>query len=114
MDLDEITLGQAKELRRIFGGTVEDKPAVVVDHGIQIVILDRGFVYVGRVTTDAEWCYIRDAKNIRVWGTTKGLGELVNGPLPRTKLDDTGNVRAPMRAVIGFVAVEESKWNSVF
>ena len=76
-----------------------------------IVVLDRGFVYVGNVEHDGEWCVITNAKNIRVWGTTKGLGELaLNGPLKSTKLDTVGTVRAPAKAVISLIDTEESKW----
>ena len=81
--------------------------------GTAIVVLDRGFVYVGKVTVDGDWCCIENAKNIRVWGTTKGLGELVNGPLSKTVLDAVGNVRAPIRAVISIIDAKDDKWNSV-
>ena len=78
--------------------------------GLAIVVLDRGFVYVGNVTVDDDWCLIENAKNIRVWGTTQGLGELVKGPTSSTKLDAVGIVRAPMRAVISIIDVEGNKW----
>ncbi len=71
--------------------------------GQNIVVLDRGFVYVGNVEIDGDFAIITDAKNIRYWGTKKGLGELTNGPLSETKLDPIGTVKAPMRAVIHFV-----------
>ncbi len=80
--------------------------------GVAIVVLDRGFVYVGRVTVDGDWCVIESAKNIRVWGTTNGLGELVNGPTKDTKLDTVGNVRAPMRAVISIIDAKDEGWKS--
>lgn len=55
---------------------------------------------------------IENAHNIRVWGTSEGLGELVrNGPTSDTKLDSVGTVRAPMRAVISVIDSEASKWN---
>jgi hypothetical protein len=76
-----------------------------------IVVLDRGFVYIGRVVEKEDRVIIHDAKNIRYWGTTKGLGELVNGPLPKTALDDVGTVIAPMRAVIHFISASEEKWS---
>ena len=81
--------------------------------GTAIVVLDRGFVYVGRVTVDGDWCLIADAKNVRVWGTTKGLGELINGPTKDTKLDTAGNVRAPLRAVISIIDAKDEAWNTV-
>ena len=78
--------------------------------GLAIVVLDRGFVYIGKVTIEGDWCVIENAKNIRAWGTTKGLGELVSGPTSSTKLDQVGTVRAPMRAVISVIDVDGAKW----
>jgi hypothetical protein len=83
------------------------------DGDIKIVVLDRGFVYVGRVSDDGDYIIIKNAKNIRYWGTSKGLGELVNGPLSGTKLDNVGTVRAPSRALISMIDVEQAKWNLI-
>ena len=82
---------------------------------VKIVVLDRGFVYVGRVADDEDGRFlaIRNAKNIRKWGTTQGLGELVNGPLPSTVLDPVGTVRAPFRAVISVIDVVGAKWSGI-
>jgi hypothetical protein len=71
--------------------------------GQHIVVLDRGFVYVGDVSCDDHYVTITNARNIRKWGTTEGLGELRNGPLADTKLDKVGEVIAPHRAVIHFI-----------
>jgi hypothetical protein len=68
--------------------------------GQNIVVLDRGYVYVGDVTYRGEEIYIANARNIRIWGTTEGLGELRNGPLPSTKLDVVGEVVAPVRELL--------------
>ena len=85
------------------------------DGEIKIVVLDRGFVYVGRVTIENPedldaMVVMRDAKNIRIWGTTKGLGELTNGPTAKTVLDDCGTVRAPWRAVISLLDTKAGSW----
>ena len=77
---------------------------------IKIVVLDRGFVYVGRAVLDSDFVTITHAKNIRYWGTTKGLGELVNGPLSGTKLDSVGTIKAPLRALISLIDVEQKAW----
>ena len=71
--------------------------------GTQIVIADRGFVYVGKVTVEGDFALITNARCIRKWGTSKGLGELVNGPTKDTVLDDAGEVLVPMKAVIHFI-----------
>lgn len=81
--------------------------------GFCIVVCDRGFVYVGKMTWDGEFAVVENAKNIRYWGTTRGLGELaLNGPTAQTKLDPCGTVRVPCRAVINMLDTEESKWLS--
>jgi hypothetical protein len=77
---------------------------------IKIVVLDRGFVYVGHVSFDGDFVVVHDARNIRYWGTTKGLGELVNGPLQKTIIDAVGVVKAPLRALISIIDVDQSKW----
>ena len=80
---------------------------------VQLVVLDRGFVYVGRVKIEGDFCIIRQAQNIRVWGTTNGLGELVSGPTKSTKVDLVGTVRAPLRAVISLIDTKEGAWKIV-
>lgn len=81
------------------------------EHGLQIVVLDRGFVFVGDVSSDGDWLVIANAKNVRRWGTSQGLGELAaKGPQPETKLDIGGTIKAPMRAVIGLIKCEVASW----
>jgi len=79
--------------------------------GFAIVVLDRGFVYVGDVEVDDEWCVIRNARNIRIWGTARGLGQLaLEGPTDKTALDAVGTVRATRHAMIHLIDTEASKW----
>lgn len=115
MNLDELTIGQGKQLAAMFNDAVAPAipVALVRDEGICIVVLERGFVYVGKVRTDAEWVYMVQAKNIRKWGTSLGLGELVGGPTRETRLDAVGNIKAPMRALIHLIKCKEDSWNSI-
>ena len=83
-----------------------------VMQGFAIVVCDRGYVFAGDCVIDESFCVIKNAKNVRKWGTTKGLGELINGPLAGTVLDDYGVVRVPMRAVINIIDVDAAKWNA--
>lgn len=110
MDINDLTIGQARELANIFSqGQVKSS---IENHGLQIIVADRGFVYIGEVTTDAEWVYIKNASNIRVWGTTEGLGQLRNGPLSTTKLDKTGNLKLNRKALIALMEVKVDAWTS--
>jgi len=71
--------------------------------GQNIAVLDRGFVYVGQVEELPDRIIITKAKNIRRWGTTKGLGELVNGPVSDTQLDEVGEVLVFKHAVMHLI-----------
>lgn len=77
----------------------------------QIVIAQRGWVFVGDVTRDGDEVVIANAQNIRRWGTTKGLGEIAaNGPTGNTKLDPFGTVRLHSLAVVAALDCVADKW----
>ena len=79
--------------------------------GFKIVVLDKGFVYVGNCVSSTEGVLISQARNIRNWGTTKGLGELaLGGPTKDTKLDEVGELFAPLHAVIHVITTDPLKW----
>ena len=98
----EISITELVPLIQSAGRTPEQPPS---NHpsGQHIVVLDRGFVYVGNITVDCDYCRINNTKNIRVWGTSNGLGELRNGPLSSTKLVVVGDVIAPTKSVIHYI-----------
>lgn len=77
----------------------------------QIVILNRGWVVVGDYSEKGDECTITDSSVIRVWGTTKGLGELAeNGPLTNTKLDPCPNVYFHKMTMVARMNVNEANW----
>jgi hypothetical protein len=79
-------------------------------YGFHIVVLDKGFVYVGNLSWDGGWGTIKDARNIRYWGTTKGLGQLRKGPTKKTKLDDSGDVIFPFQMLVLCIPTKASLW----
>ena len=81
---------------------------------IKIVILQRGWVMVGRFKRDGNDCQLSQASVIRKWGTTKGLGEIAGkGPSNDTILDKCyGIVQFDYLTVVAMISVEESKWAS--
>ena len=110
MNIDELTIGQAKELAALFAAP-QVKTQQPIEHGLKIVVLDRGFVYIGITVTDGEWVYITNAHNIRRWGTTKGLGQLaLSGPTANTELDAVGSIKAPFHALQHLIAVTADAW----
>ena len=79
----------------------------------QIIIADRGWVYVGKVSRDGDQVVIADCYNVRRWGTTNGLGELaLNGPTGESHLDHYGTVRLHVLASLGSVECDGAKWDT--
>ena len=77
----------------------------------RIVILPRGWVYVGEFHQEGTQCRLENAFNIRYWGTSRGLGELAEGgPTDKTKLDPAGTVRFHEGAIIATLDTVVEKW----
>ena len=67
----------------------------------QIVISQRGWVFVGDVTRTENEVVIKKAAVVRRWGTTRGLGQLAqDGPTENTILDPCPPVRIHSLAVV--------------
>ena len=100
----------------INGETYIKQSAVVVGDrpGYEIVVADRGWVFVGYTTHDESGTVITGAKCVRIWGTDEnrpGLGWLAaNGPTEKTKLDDYGTVRIPVHALIATLDTDVVLW----
>ncbi len=85
------------------------------DGDIKIIILQRGWVMVGRFEREDNDCKLHDASVIRVWGTSKGLGEIAsNGPIKdKTVLDKCGGlVEFDYLTVVAMISVDEKKWRN--
>lgn len=78
---------------------------------VKIVVLQRGWIYVGRFNRVGNDCTLTNASCIRNWGTTKGLPELVNGPTNKTVLDPCqGIVSFDWLTVIHTIDCNPSNW----
>ena len=112
MNLDELTIGQARQLSALFG-TNDLSDGHLKDEGLCLVVADRGHVWVGRTKTDASRAYIEHGRIVRIWGTTRGLNELAaSGPLSGTKIDAEApsEVRVERRAIIAIIPCAEGAW----
>ena len=103
---NEIEVNGAKYIRK---DSVKQTQEYTGD--IKIVVLQRGWVYVGRFEKNGDDCKLHNASCIRVWGTTKGLQELVNGATTTTKLDKCeGVVEFDWLTVVHTITVNQQKW----
>jgi hypothetical protein len=76
-----------------------------------ILIGQRGWVFIGDKSTKEDEVILTNASVIRIWGTTKGLGELaLNGPTSLTKIDPCGTVRMNRLAVVAEINVKAEQW----
>jgi hypothetical protein len=81
---------------------------------IKIVVLQRGWIVVGRFERKETQCKLHNASVIRSWGTTNGLGEIAEGgPTSSTKLDKCrGVVEFDYMTVVLTIDCEARKWQS--
>ena len=78
----------------------------------EIVVADRGGVFVGFATVAPNGdVSLDDAATVRIWGTSRGLGQLaLEGMQPNTKLDPCGSGTVPSSAVVARLLGAEGKW----
>jgi hypothetical protein len=93
---------------------VDQSPVEAQGSKVKIVVLQRGWVCVGEYSQTATKGTLENASVIRLWGTSKGLGELaLNGPTSSTKLDKTGTVRFELLTTVLIIDVkDDAKWMS--
>ena len=99
----------------IEGVTYVPKDSVQKDFqgDLKIVILQRGWVMVGKLERSGSDCKLHNASVIRVWGTTKGLGQLASeGVQPNTKLDRCGRVECYYLTVVAAINCNPNKWKN--
>ncbi len=111
--LDELTIKEAREIACLLGNAAKPSgECCVVDGGVRIVILQRGWVVVGHYYREGSEVRIEKAAVVRLWGTTRGLGQLAtDGPQPNTKLDDCPTVRVHELAVVCSFECAKDKWH---
>ena len=85
---------------------------VVGGSKIKIVILQRGWIFIGKFSQNGSTCKLTDAYNIRSWGTTKGLGELAeNGKTSSTKLDKVNDVSFHELTIVATIDCDDKIWS---
>ena len=90
---------------------IEYQPVSSAEDKLRIVVCDRGFVLVGRVNVRDHYVTITNANCVRVWGTTRGLGQLaMEGPTSKTVLDPQPATRVHELQVVQMIDCEETTW----
>ena len=89
MNIEDMTIKQAREIAAIFGGQTTPRSHPCVGKKV-LVILPGRYIYIGTLEQVDEHGVLRDAKNLRYWETREnGLGEFAqDGPKSGDNLDD--------------------------
>lgn len=104
-EINEIKVNGVDYVRK---DSVQEK---VYSGDVKIVILQRGWVYIGRYKQNENMmCELNNAYCIRKWGTTKGLPELKDGPTKDTVLDPAGKVTFHLLTTIAIIDVDGEAW----
>lgn len=108
MDINKLTIGEVKEIAALVANKEQKR---VVDHGLQIAVLQRGWVYVGNVNQVGDDYTLTNGACIKRWGTSKGLGEIArNGPTANTELEPVTDVVFHEAGKVFLMKAEDSKW----
>ncbi len=79
---------------------------------IKIVVLQRGWIMIGRWKQEGDNCSLDNAYVIRTWGTTTGLGQLaLEGKQSSTKLDKAGHVEFHVLTVVATLNCKDDLWD---
>lgn len=109
IDIENCTLKQLKQIKNLFSSEEQSEEKYL---GIRIVILQRGWVAIGKLYQKGLNCRLEKSSIIRKWGTSKGLGELANeGKKSETVLDYAGDIEFHKLTEVANLKVNESLWN---
>ncbi len=120
MSIENLTIKEAKnkleeyeELKKIFNlkeSFLENKKET--NHGCCIVILDKGFMYIGELITDNEYLTILKPQNIRNYTSGKGLLWHAKNGSENMVLDGyDGILKAPYSELKHFIPTDKKLWN---
>ena len=115
--LKDQDIDKVKQALALIGEPVSEpsqSPVEAPGSKVKIVVLQRGWVVVGEYSQTATHAKLENAATIRLWGTTKGLGELaLDGPTSSTKLDKAGTVTFERLTTVLVIDVkDDEKWIS--
>jgi len=80
---------------------------------VRIVILQRGWIVVGKYSKKDSQITLDGGSVIRSWGTSKGLGEIAfGGPTANTQLDPIPQTQWHELTEVASIKCDSGKWKS--
>ena len=110
--MSEPTTIQINSVEYVRKDSIQNYPKTTGD--VRIVVLQRGWVVVGRFIQEGQNCKLENAYIIRQWGTQKGLGEIAkDGPTSKTILDSCPTIRFHELTIVHTIDCVENKWKNI-
>jgi len=82
-----------------------------IEFGLNLVIVDNGFVYVGNVIYDEGYYIVVNCANVQKAGTERGFGQIAfEGPTNNTVLDYSPHILVPANRVCHLMKCVDDKW----
>ena len=120
LNIENLTIKEAREIAAMFPAAISSSASLgtnnrlAADGEIRIAVLQRGHVVVGEYSQNGEIGRLDNARVVRRWGTSEGLGELAKkGPLSNTVLDACPPVSFHVREVIFLMEVNNDAWGKL-
>lgn len=112
MKIEDLTIGEAKQLAQMFSGGCNSNQAPQYNGEMVMVTLHRGWIFVGRLYSEGDYCVLKDAVNCRSHSTGKGWGYVASQGKESCKTDDYSDspIKFHRNQVLFTQEVEESKW----
>ena len=94
------------------GQTIQESTNQEINHGWCIVILDKGFIYIGELITGGKFLTIIEPSNIRCYSSGKGLLWHAKNGSENVTLDsyDGGSIKAPFCELKHFIPTDKNLW----
>ena len=106
MNIEDMTIKQARELSSMFGGQVNAVQHPLVGKKVMALLPGR-FIYIGTLEQIGGHYVLKDAQNVRYWKERdNGLGGLAaKGPIKGDKIDDCPPVWFSASEEIAFMEI---------
>lgn len=82
-----------------------------IHFGLNLVVVDNGFVYVGNVVLEEGYYIVVNCANVQKAGTERGFGQIAfDGPTSSTVLDYSPHILVPANRVCHLMKCVDDKW----
>jgi len=112
VNINDLTIGQAKELAAAFGSTTQASEHPIFNGPVIAQFIGR-FVFVCNLEIRAGYCYLTNVRNVRYWAEREnGLGGFADlGPISGDRIDDWPDQVIPIDKLGPVMPANMEKWS---